>query len=384
MADQVSVVSQEGWLSRLWNSIVGVLFGGVLFLAGFPMLFWNEGRAVTTARSLEEGQSQVVTVSADKVDPANEGKLVHMTAKAETNETLRDPAYPVEAKAIKLIRNMHGYQWDEDKSTSKRKKVGGGEETVTTYKYKKIWSRRPISDTSFHEKNGHNNWLKRPLHNEEWVASAVTVGAFTLTDALKESIDSEEKLPLQDEHFQKLSPADQSILKLVDGMLYHGNTPASPEIGDVKIEFEVVKPTVVSFFAKQVGASFAPFQTQAGDALIRLEVGTKSAQELFAAAATENTIMTWVLRFVGFLMFFIGISMVFKPLSVVADVIPFFGNILETGIAFFAFAIAAPAALGTIAVAWFFYRPLYGILLFAGAIGIVIAMKSLFGATKKA
>lgn len=382
MADQVTEVTQEGWLSRLWNSIVGVLFGGVLFLAGFPLLFWNEGRAVQTAKSLDEGQSQVVTVSADKVDPANEGKLVHMTGQAQTPDTLRDPTYPVEIKAIKLIRNMQGYQWDEDKSTSTRKKVGGGEETVTKYTYKKVWSRSPINDTSFKEKNGHNNWLKRPLENRTMVASTVTVGAFTLIDALKDSIDSEEKLPLLQEHFDKLSPAEQSSLKLVDGILYHGNTPSNPEIGDVKIHFEVVKPTVVSFFAKQVGSSFAPFQTQAGDALIRLDVGTRSAQELFAAAATENTIMTWVLRLVGFLMFFIGVSMVFRPFSVMADVIPFFGNILETGIAFFAFAIAAPAAMGTIAVAWFFYRPLYGILLFAGAIGLIVAMKSMFGAKK--
>ena len=40
---------------------------------------WNEGRAVRTAESLEEGAGAVVSVPADAVDPGNEGKLVHVS-----------------------------------------------------------------------------------------------------------------------------------------------------------------------------------------------------------------------------------------------------------------------------------------------------------------
>lgn len=73
------------------SAIGGVLVGIVLFLVAFPLLFWNEGRAVQTAQSLEEGASNVVTVGADKVEPGNEGKLVHLTGNAATKESLTDP-----------------------------------------------------------------------------------------------------------------------------------------------------------------------------------------------------------------------------------------------------------------------------------------------------
>lgn len=71
-----SETTSQGWLSRIWESIQGVIVGLILFLIAFPILFWGEGRAVQRAKGLAAGKSQVVSVSADKVDPANEGKLV--------------------------------------------------------------------------------------------------------------------------------------------------------------------------------------------------------------------------------------------------------------------------------------------------------------------
>ena len=55
MPDPFTVTTNESWGSRLVNSIKSVIFGFVLFVVAFPLLFWNEGRAVQTARSLEEG-----------------------------------------------------------------------------------------------------------------------------------------------------------------------------------------------------------------------------------------------------------------------------------------------------------------------------------------
>ena len=90
MMDTFTEVTHQGFFSRIGKSIVGVLVGIVLSIAAFPVLFWNEGRAVQTAKSLDEGAGAVVSVSADKIDPANEGKLVHLSAKAVTDETLSD------------------------------------------------------------------------------------------------------------------------------------------------------------------------------------------------------------------------------------------------------------------------------------------------------
>jgi len=48
--------SRTRWFSRIGESIKGLLFGGVLFLGSFPLIWWNEGRAVQTYESLQEGR----------------------------------------------------------------------------------------------------------------------------------------------------------------------------------------------------------------------------------------------------------------------------------------------------------------------------------------
>src|SRR5262245_18526190 len=114
MADTFSETSSQSWFSRIIDSIKSVLVGLAMLVASFPLLFWNEGRAVRTARSLEEGAGAVVSVSSTSVDPAHEGKLVHMTGEATTAETLEDPEFGVKAHALKLVRVVEMYQWEEE------------------------------------------------------------------------------------------------------------------------------------------------------------------------------------------------------------------------------------------------------------------------------
>ena len=111
-------VSEEGWFSRIGSSIKGILFGIIIFIVGFPLLFWNEGRAVRRAQTLAEGRGAVVSVASDKVDSANEGKLVHLTGMAQTDETLTDPEFKISAeKAIRLKRQVQMFQWVEHEET---------------------------------------------------------------------------------------------------------------------------------------------------------------------------------------------------------------------------------------------------------------------------
>ncbi len=83
----VTETTTESWGSRLGNSIKGVIVGLGLFVLGFPVLFWNEGNSVKTAKSLDEGEKACVSLeSAEKVDPGMEGRLVHVSGKADTKD----------------------------------------------------------------------------------------------------------------------------------------------------------------------------------------------------------------------------------------------------------------------------------------------------------
>ena len=365
----VVVVTNESWLSRLGKSVIGVLFGLILFAGSFVLLFWNEGRAVQTARSLDEGLGAVVSVSPDRVDPASDHKLVHMSGGAKTDETLTDPKFGISANAVKLMRDVEMYQWQEHQSSQTRKKLGGGTETVTVYDYNKIWSPTVINSSSFRE-GWHNNPTSMRFSSTTLVAQKVTVGAFRLTGEQIEKLG-----PAEDLNVDSGMIAGREIPVLVEsgGLYVHAN-PSSPDIGDLRIRFRVVRPGPVSLVAMQVGDSFAPYQTRAGDALLLVEDGTKSAAEMFKSAQAQNTVLTWVLRAVGWLVMFIGLVLSSKPLSVLGDVIPFIGSLIGAGLGIFSFFISAALSLVTIAVAWVVYRPLVGIGLLVVAAGAIVLL----------
>jgi hypothetical protein len=377
MADTFTETTSQGWLSRLMGSIKSVLVGLVLFVVSFPILFFNEGRAVRTAKSLEEGAGVVVTVQAEAVAPANDGKLVHLTGEATTTETLADGEFGVSANAIKLVREVEMFQWDEEKKSETKKKLGGGEETVTTYTYEKKWSDDLIDSSNFKEPTGHGNPPEFPVQASTQVATKVTLGGFTLSSALVDQLD--ETVPLAVDA-STLPAAMKEQVTASGGGYYRGANPSSPQIGDVRISFKVVKPAVVSVVARQVRDTFESYQTQAGDALLMLRYGTLSAAGMFEAAQRENTILTWIMRFAGFLCMFFGLTMIFRPIAVFADVVPLFGTLLGAGIGIFAGLTAAVLSLLVIAFAWIFFRPLLGIALLVLAIGglvllVMVAMK---------
>ena len=137
--DTITEVTHESWFSRMGKAVGGVAFGLVLVIAGVGLLFWNEGRSVRRYQTLDAGQKRVVSVAADRVDAAHDGRLVHLSERATATRPLEDPEFGLSLTALLLQRVVEMYQWTEDKETKERKKVGGGKETTTTYRYQKRW-----------------------------------------------------------------------------------------------------------------------------------------------------------------------------------------------------------------------------------------------------
>jgi hypothetical protein len=126
----------------------------------------------------------------------------------------------------------------------------------------------------------------------------------------------------------------------------------------------------------QAGTDFAEYQTKAGDRLLMVRSGTLTAGEMFKAAEEENRILTWVLRAVGIVAMLIGWMLMMRPLVVLADVIPFLGNVIGAGTGLVALLVTAVVAPVVIAIAWLWYRPLVslGVLVVGGAVAYGIRM----------
>ena len=361
MADSFTEVSQVSWFTRIKNALAGLVFGFALFALSFPLLFWNEGRAVKTARSLAEGAKAVVSVGAEKADPANEGRLVHVTGMAQTSETLADPLFGLSAGALRLRRKVEMYQWTEKSETRTEKQLGGGEVKRTVYTYEPRWSDRSVSSSDFHEPSGHANPAGGlPYPSAEWSASKAAVGAFVLPASLLSQLDDFQPLEASAETAARL-PADMAgKVKASGGVYYQGADPGRPAVGDVRVSFFSVAPQTVSLVSRQSGSTFEPYATKAGRDINMLTAGSSSADAMFKTAMEQNAILTWVLRAAGFLMMAIGLALLFEPLVVLADVIPPLGWLVGAGRALFCVAIAGALSLVTIAVAWIAYRPLIG------------------------
>jgi hypothetical protein len=374
--DSFSEVTTESWFDRIRESIKGVATGLLLAVVAFPLLFWNEGRAVKTARGREEGAGAVVSVKPDAVDPKNDRKLIHTTGLATTDETLRDDPFGVSAPGIKLIREVEMYQWREKKQT-RRKKEGGKQVKVTTYDYEKVWSAAPIDSGEFKRPLGHENPKRLPYESRTFRAKSVTLGAIALPPALVDKIGGAEALPVTERMALQMKPHLAEHARLVAGGYYFGRRPSEPAIGDTRVRFKVVPPATVSVVAQQVGGTLAPYATQTGSTIQLLQMGTLDAKAMFTSALASNATLTWILRGVGLVLLFLGLLLIFNPLAVLADVIPFVGDLLRFGIA--AFAGVATVVLGglTIAIAWVGHRPLVGIPLLVGSLALLVGLKLL-------
>jgi len=365
---------KTSWGSRLGDSIKGIFVGIIIFLLAFPLLFWNEGNSVKQYKSLSEGSGLVVSVPSDKVDATNDGKLVHTSGTAKTAQMLQDNMFNISANAIKLKRNVEIFQWKEDAKKETKKEVGGSTTEKTTYSYSKVWSDSLINSSKFKDAVNYKNPAVMPYKSEEFVASDVKLGAYTLPSSLVTRIDKYQPLTVAPTQLPSIPNS-----KVEAGGFYIGLSSANPQVGDMKITFKQVPSQDISIVSKQIGSTFDAYQTKAGGTIQLLEYGVVAADKMFKQAQDANVAMTWVFRVIGFLLMFGGVSLVLKPMSVLADVLPFLGNLVEKGIGLIAFIVAIIFASLTIAIAWIVARPLIGIilLLISIALGVGITVMSL-------
>jgi Transmembrane protein 43 len=379
--DVVTETTHVGFGQKLVGSIVGFIFGVLLLAASSIGLFWNEGRAVTTARSLDEGAHQVVGVPADRVAPENEGKLVHVTGPLRTTAPLADAEFGVTFQGAVLVRQAEMYQWKEEQRTETHKNFGGSEERTTTYTYEGTWSSHRIDSSRFKQSGKSNPQMR--YQSLTLAAKDATLGAFRPSDGVLRRMAAKETLPV-DMALETRIRERAGKAQIVDGVIYLGADPAKPTIGDLRISYRVARPDTATIIGRQAGTDFATFQTKAGDPLLFAKSGTVAAADVFAQAQDENRILTWILRAVGVVAMLIGFALLCSPLIALGDVIPLVGSLLGAGAVFVAIFLTAIVAPLVIATAWLWYRPLVALGVMGLGIGIAMLTRSLTGGKKGA
>jgi len=371
--DNITTTTSRNLFSRIGGAIGAIVFGGVLFIASFPLLTWNEGRAIQRAKTLDAGASQVITVSADQPASENQGKLVHFTGTAAADGPVEDPVFGISADALKLRRDVEMFQWKQSEKSETKQKLGGGEETTTTYSYSKGWSSTLIDSSQFHVPAGHANPDDMPVDSELFVAEAIHVGRFALPESLVGMIENFSPRPVTEAEAKAAVEAHSAkIQATTGGAIFIGADPSDPQIGDARVQFQESLSGPVSIVAGQINDTLEPFAIKGLGTVELLQTGTFSAVAMFQQEQDSNAFLTWILRLAGFLMMLFGLLLMTSIFSVIASIIPIFGKIVEAGVGLIAIAIALPLSLVTIALSWLAFRPFVAIPILILAVALVI------------
>lgn len=367
--------THTSWFARLRNGLAAIFIGLLLVVVSIGLLFWNEGRAIETYRSLVEGASKVVDVDASRIDPAHEGQLVHVSGPIKPVGTPADEVFGVSAPgAFQVTRAVEMYQWAEKKSSKTEKKVGGGEETVTTYDYVKEWRDDVVNSSEFRQQDEHQN-PQRLIDPENFAVERAELGAFTLIGNQAASLGTSKQISLDAQAVTKFGEALGSAKVQPDaGGIYVGQNRNTPAVGDLRVTYQRVDLNEASFVAAQKGTMLADYRSSNGRGIFLSSAGIVSADTMFADAQNMNNIITWLVRAGGLLLMFIGFAMMFSLLSIVADLIPFIGSIVGFGTSLVAFVLTMVLGPIVIAIGWFAYRPLLAVGMIAGGLAIAYAV----------
>uniref|UniRef100_A0A8C6L677 Transmembrane protein 43 n=1 Tax=Nothobranchius furzeri TaxID=105023 RepID=A0A8C6L677_NOTFU len=378
---RVTMKSNPGILERLGETAGGTVAGVGLFFLSIYLLFTNEGRALQTASSLDEGLSQVVSLGPySSFSPQNNDRLVHLSAQLQTLQPLHDPNYRVAVQAVKLKREVEMYQWVEYRE-SKDYQENGETKTETTYTYNTEWKSELINSRNFDKELGHQNPSAMAVESVTVVAPEVRVGPFVLSKGLYLFIKT-------DFSVFNLEP----YLSIHDDYFYHTQSPLRPQVGDVRVRFSFAglsgenphlgQPQTVSIVAKQRQENLLPFKTKSGDYLEILYLEELTAEEVFEREHQHNTMKTWGLRAAGWALMFVSIQLMTRIIFTLVDWVPVLRDIVSFGLKIFALCLSCSLSLLVIAVGWLFYRPLVAAALGALALlPVFLARSSL--STKK-
>ena len=170
---------------------------------------------------------------------------------------------------------------------------------------------------------------------------------------------------------------DLQYVHQASNVLYFGRVPGSPEVGDVRVTFEIVVPAKVTVMAVVDGDSFKPYKAKNGKRFQTLVMGKKSGDEIIDAEKEANNMILWALRILGIMLVIAGLKGIFGFLETILKVVPFIANIFGWGVGVVCTVIGVVWSLIVIALAWLFYRPLLGIglLVLAGFLVWVFAFK---------
>lgn len=347
-----AVAAPSVW-RRLWNSTQSIFLGVLLLVAGVPLVYWNESQAVDTHRQQLAGASSAPRVNIQHIEAQHEGKLVYATGPVTVRVPVTEPTFQFPIAAVRVDRQVELRQWVEKPAASPS--ASGSSPSAPTYEAQ--WSQVFIDSHRYRDAS-HRNPVHKPIDDKVVSASQVFLGSFQLTSELVDQLATWSEWRVTDEVWQKVPASKRAGWELHEGLLFRGKDPLKPAVGDARVRYRVVRPDQVSLLAKQSGATLTTNRAGSGPAFA-IRPGTVSPETLFRQAFTPSQFFTVMLRWVGFLLIWIGLGNLLHWLSRPLSAIPYLGDLLATGRLIASLFLSGAATLAIVGSVWLGTASLY-------------------------
>jgi hypothetical protein len=189
-------------------------------IVGVLALFALVGAAWVGFQRLERERDPAV-VSAERIEPGNDGRRVRVGGRLTASATARDGELGIGAGAAVLFRKVEMYQWRERCDPA-------------PCSYEPVWSSLPIDSRSFRQSEGHENPPMR-LADALFAGAELRLGAFSVDPELAAAQIAAVDHPV---HTDELPPNLAASFSEAGGVLYAGGN-SHPRVGEVRISYRI-------------------------------------------------------------------------------------------------------------------------------------------------
>ena len=382
-------VNRTSYGKNVGNSFKGILTGLVIVIVATILIFWNENRAIKNYKAIGRAQDACVEMpDINTVSPDFEGKTVHCTGVASTQEALADEIFGVRANALCINRQVEYYQWVEHSKTVTKEKIGGATEETTTYTYEKEWVSSPQASSQFKDPTYQNrNFVYQVIDEKEIQPEKVSFGAYQLPPFIVGSIRGSEPAMVEMDSaiVRQWNSAVKAQLGLPDtinanyvtvrdNVVYLGSNMDKPDVGDVRVTFTYVpNDQQISIIANVTGNTFTQYVDQRnGKTVSSVAMGTVPAEQMFESLKKNNKLITWGIRLILLILIIAGFRKIFAFVPTLLKVLPFLGKGVGAILGFACTIIGIAWTFLFIGIAWISVRPVLAIILLVAVVGLIV------------
>lgn len=180
--------------------------------------------------------SDAIDAAKDIVDADNEGRRIRLVGELVVDVAAVDEELGIASDAAVLLRTVEMYQWQEQCIADACGQNGA-------------WSSRRIDSSTFREQAGRDNPGELPFKNARFDAREVRLGVYVVDPRLLDQVES----VVRPVYVRELQPNLAAIFRDDNGVLYSGENPGAPEIGDLRVSYRIVPAAQTTLVGVQKG-----------------------------------------------------------------------------------------------------------------------------------